>query len=153
MALADENRERFRRIAASARGIPGELGLRPYTVAILRDNWSGEHVGSGVEFESPPVPVTERGGQPPKVDFDSEDPLAKTRCTIGPITPPYGEGLTAGGTALDELVRRVAVGQASYVLVTGPAYPEGARFAVLEAHTDKALHWLLDCEHSDFQPE
>lgn len=150
MALSDANRDRFRQIAAAARGIPGQLGLRPYTVAIFVDNWGGDYIGAGgFSFESGLVPITEMGGQPPKVAFDTEDPLAKPTCTIGPVTPPYGNG----GTALDELARRVFTEQQSYVRVTGPKYPNGARFAVTQVHTDKALHWLLDCEHADFQPE
>lgn len=150
MAASDANRDRFRAVAASARGIPGILGLRPYSVAIIVDNWGGDYVGAGgAQYGSRPVPITERGGQPPTVAFTSEDPLAKTTCTIGPITPPYG----GGGTALEQLARVVGTEQAAYVLLTGPKYPKGARFAVTQVHTDKALHWLIDCEHSDFQPD
>ncbi len=151
MALSDTSRDAFRAIAASARGIPGRLGLRPYTVAIIVDTWFGDddNVGSGLsEIASPPVLITEQGGQPPKVVLESEDPLTKGKCTIGPITPPYGNN----GTALSKLVRAVFDNQAPYVLLTGPKYPNGARFAVTEVHTDKALHWTLVCEHSDFQP-
>lgn len=149
MALSDANRDRFRQIAASARGIPGQLGLRPYTVAIFVDNWGDGHVGGGgSSFESSLVPITETGGQPPKVVFESEDPLNKGNCTIGPITPPYG----VGGVALSKLERAVFEDQAAYVRLTGPRYPNGARFAVKEVRTDKALHWTLICEHSDFQP-
>jgi hypothetical protein len=150
VALSDANRDRFRQIAASARGIPGQLGLRPYTVAIIIDTWFGsdDHVGSGTSDIASPVPITEAGGQPPKVAFDSEDPLAKPTCTIGPITPPYA----GGGTALNKLVVAAFENQAPHVLLTGPGYPQGARFAVIQVRTDKALHWTLVCEHADFQP-
>lgn len=152
MATPDANRDRFRQIAASARGIPGQLGLRPYAVAIIVDTWFGpdDNVGSGTsEIATRPVPITELGGQPPKVVIEAEDPLAKATCTIGPITPPYG----AAGTPLARLAQRVFENQESYVLLTGPAYPAGARFTVLQVHTDKALHWTLVCEHADFQPD
>lgn len=150
MAIADDNRARFRAIAASARGIPGLIGLRPYSVAIVTDNWGDDHVGeNGSSFQSNRVPITEQGGQPPKVEFDDEDDLTKGICTIGPITPPY----SGGGIALATLQRRVLSGQEAYVFLTGPKYPSGARFAVREVRTAKALHWTLICEESDFQPE
>lgn len=149
MSATSARLNRYRQIAGRARAIPGLYGLRPYTVAIIVANWTGDYVGAWDEFDDRAVPIVETSGQPPKVAFDSEDPLVKGKCVIGPITPPY----PGGGTALETLVRRVLDSQESYVRITGPNYPDGANFAVTQVHTDHALHWTLDCEHSDFQPQ
>jgi hypothetical protein len=151
MAVSAARRERYRKIAARARRIPGEHGLRPYQVAIVLGTWSGSYVGSHAKFEET-TPVTEQGGQPPKVRFLSEEALAlsastgqglnKGSCTIGPITPDF----SGGGTSLSELLPAVTQKQTVHVLLTGPAYPDGAKFAVKEVKTDRALHWTLVCE-------
>lgn len=146
MALSAQRRERYRRIAARSRRIPGEHGLRPYGVAIVVGTWSGKYVGGGAKYEQL-EPIREANGQSPKVRFLSEEALAlanlnKGSCTIGPITPPY----TGGGTALSDLVPAVHQRQTVHVKLIGPAYPDGAKFAVKEVKTDRALHWLLTCE-------
>lgn len=146
MALSAQRRERYRRIAARARRIPGEHGLRPYTVAIVVGTWSGKYVGGGAKYEQLEQ-ITECSGQPPKVRFLSEEAIAlanlnKGSVTIGPITPPYA----SGGTALSDLAPAVHARQTVHVQLVGPAYPEGAKFAVKEIKTDRALHWMLTCE-------
>ncbi len=153
MATSAARRDRYRRIAARARKIPGEHGLRPYTVAIVVGFWAQDFIGRGGKVESV-EPITEQAGQPPMVRFLSEEALAlsastgngnglqKGSCTVGPITPPYA----GGGTALEELLPAVAAHQTVHVQLTGPAYPRGAKFLVKEVKTDRALHWTLVCE-------
>jgi hypothetical protein len=151
MALSAQRRDRYRRIAARARRVPGEHGLRPYSVAIVVGTWSGRYIGGGAKYEQLEH-IREANGQPPKVRFLSEEALAlaasageglqKGSCTIGPITPPFA----GGGTALSDLVPAVHERQTVHVQLTGPAYPDGAKFVVKEVKTDRALHWMLTCE-------
>jgi hypothetical protein len=146
MSLSAARRERYRRIAARARRIPGDHGLRVYTVAIVIGSWAGSYVGHGGKTETE-EPIEEEGGHPPKVTFLSEEAralsqLATGSCEIGPITPDF----TGGGTALSSLLPAVASQQTVHVKLTGPAYPTGALFAVKEVKTGKALHWTLVCE-------
>lgn len=147
MTLAED----LRPTLFEARSIAGSLGLRPYSVAIVIGAWSGTYVGRGDKTDTL-QPITEAGGQPPKVRFLNEEQLAlsastgtglgKGSCTIGPITPDF----PGGGTSLAELVPAVAAQQTVHVVLTGPAYPAGAKFLVKEVKTDRALHWLLVCE-------
>lgn len=146
MALSAQRRDRYRRIAARARKIPGEHGLRPYAVAIVVGTWAGTYVGRGGQVATL-EPITEQGGYPPKVRFLNEEQrvlagLATGSCTIGPITPDFA----TGGTALTELLPAVVAQQTVHVKLTGPAYPSGALFTVKEIKTDRALHWTLVCE-------
>jgi hypothetical protein len=151
MPLSSARRDRYRHIAARARRIPGQHGLRPYTVAIVVGAWSGSYIGRGDKTDTV-VAITEAGGQSPKVRFLNEEQLAlsastgaglgKGACTIGPITPDFA----GGGTSLAELAPAVAAQQTVHVLLTGPAYPSGAKFLVKDVKTDHALHWTLVCE-------
>jgi len=129
--------------------VPGEHGLRPYSVAIVIGTWAGAYVGRGGKFETT-EPITELGGFPPKVRFLNEEQrtlagLADGACTVGPITPDN----SSGGTAFSELVPAVAAQVEVHVRITGPAYPQGALFAVKEVKTDRALHWTLVCVPSE----
>ncbi len=136
----------LRELAYNARAIPGQLGIRPYSVAVLTGTWSGSNTGRGAET-SASVAITEAGGQPPKVrDLNSEElalsGLGKGSVRIGPITPDF----PGGGTALALLKPAVAAGQTVHVLLTGPESPTGARYLLKDIQTDRALHWTLVVE-------
>jgi hypothetical protein len=142
MTLAED----LRPLLAEARSIAGQLGLRPYAVAIIVGSWSGAYVGKGDKTELL-ANITEANGQPPKVSFVSEEALAlsastgnglqKGSCSIGPITP---------SDSLTDLIPAVTAHKTVHVKLTGPAYPNGAKFLVKEVKTDRALHWTLVCE-------
>lgn len=128
------------------RAIPGNLGLRPYSVAVLTGTWSGTNTGRGSSIGELTA-ITEGGGQNPKVRMLNSEELAlgslgKGSVTIGPITPDFA----GGGTPLSDLMPAVAAGQTVHVLLTGPEYPSGARFLIKDIQTDRALHWTLVAE-------
>lgn len=142
----------WRAIAYSVRSIPAEFGLRPYSVSIVVGSWSGNHVGDGSRNEEL-IPILENNSSNPKVRFLNEEQRALTNlgigsCTVGPITPDHG----ANGTALADLLPAVAAHETVHVVITGPAYPDGARFAVKEVKTDRAIHWTLVCEPVSLVP-
>lgn len=142
MTLADS----LKPLLYANRALPGTLGLRPYSVAILIGTWSGTYTGRGGTIDEI-VAITESGGQPPKVRQLSAEDLAlsglgKGSLRIGPITTGY----TGGGTALDDLKPAVAAGQTVHAMVTLPAYPNGAKFLIKSIDTTHALHWTMDVE-------
>jgi hypothetical protein len=133
MTLADD----LKTLLPSIRRIPGQLGIRPHTVQVVTGTWTGSYVGRGTEGTEL-ISVNE-DGQPPKVQFANDEQialgnLAKGDVTIGPITPP---------DALADLVPAVNAHQTVHVILTGPEFPNGARFRIFEVKTDRALHWIL----------
>jgi hypothetical protein len=141
----------WRAIAYSIRSLPATFGLRPYSVSVLTSTWSGDHVGDGDQFEEE-TPILENGSNP-KVRFMNEEQRALSgmpigACEIGPITPDHG----ANGTPLTSILPRVAAHETVHVLITGPAYPDGAKFLVREIKTDRALHWTMICSPVAMQP-
>jgi len=139
MTLAD----RLKPLTHRCRAIPGRLGLRPYTVAIVTGSWNGSNTGRG----APSVrsyPVTEANGQPPKVRVMSTEELALTglgkgSMKIGPMTPPFA----GGGSPLIALRAALEAGETMHVLLTGPDFPSGARFTIKSWNADHALHETL----------
>lgn len=142
MTLADD----LKPLLWTVRAIPGQLGLRPYAVKIVQSTWSGIYPGRG-EKTSSEISITESGGTNPKVRFLDEEKRALANLNhgaadIGPITPDSG----ASGTALSSLLPALADGAALHVKLIGPAYPDGALFAIKEAKTDRAMRWMLRVE-------
>ena len=128
------------------RAIPGQLGIRQYSVSILVTSWSGANTGRGTSIDEL-FPVTEANGQPPKVRQLNTEELAlgglgKGSLRIGPITP----GFAGGGNAIDRFKPELAAGQTMHVMVTGPEYPNGAKFALKSFNSDHALHFTMDVE-------
>lgn len=136
----------WRSIAYSIRSIPAQFGLRQYSVSILIGTWSEEHVGDG-DLEEQLIPILENGGTNPKVRFMNEERRALSgmeigSCEVGPITPDFG----SGGTSLANLFPVVASGETVDVIITGPQFPNGAKFSIKKVETYRALHWTLLCE-------
>lgn len=143
MSLSQDRLDRYRRIAASKRPLPGKHGLRPHTVAIITRYSFGQHTGD-IDMSSL-IPLTEQDGQPPKVRWLNGEQLAlsglaKGAIDIGPITPEFNGGGTAisafDGTPLD-------TGDVLHLLITGPTHPNGALYKVVDITSDRALHYTL----------
>lgn len=140
--LADSWRE----LAYSIRSLPAEFGLRQYSTSIVIETWSGNHVGDGSCFEKV-TPILENGGTNPKLRFMNEEQrtlagLEVGSCEVGPITPDFG----SNGTPLSDLLPSVKSHEVVYALVTGPRFPNGAKFAIKKLETDRALHWTMSLE-------
>lgn len=137
----------LRGLLHEVRAIPGrEFGLRPYTVEIVTVSPVDGSLG-GAKTESS-VTITEGGGQPPKVRWLGEDDLELHQLTagaieIGPVTPHNG----TVGTLLATLEREPDRRQKRYVRLTGPAFPNGARFAIRHIVRDNPLRYMLRVEH------
>lgn len=106
------------------RGIPGELGLRPYKVTVIVRTWTGTRPGvdASTSTDTPAVITVDIGQQHPKVrQLTDRDVIASggqytdRDFRIGPITPP-----TTGGNAGDA------------------PYPAGIRAAVFDPPTSSS---------------
>ena len=134
----------LRKLAWSVRAIPGQLGVRPHRVSILKRTWSGSHVGDGTRTDVE-TDIVEAGGQPPKVRWLSDEELAvgglnPGTVEIGPITPAFPGGGTAlsllDGSTLDE-------GEVRHLWIVGPQHPNGAAYRVKKLTADRALHYKI----------
>jgi hypothetical protein len=137
--------QRYLPVAYAKRGIAGRLGIRPHTVAIVDRAWSGDHPGDGIEAAET-TPITEGGGEPPKVRWLNDEQLALANLVgdqvamIGPVTPKH----PGGGTDLSVLTGAdLTNGEAHYVKITGPRHPDGALYRVLEVRAEKALRYMI----------
>jgi len=141
-------RDDLRAICHEVRAIPADLGVRPYTVAIVTRAWSGDEPGQGT-LTTTTTAITEANGAPPKVRSVSGEELllGTTHDTgtveVGPITPDF----PGGGTLIAALAPVVGNGQTQFHFVlTGPDYPNGANFACREYSTDHGYHYKLTLE-------
>lgn len=141
MTLADD----LKPLVWSIRAIPGNLGLRPYSVAIVNGYKQGTHTGDLTIFET--TSVTEGGGQSPRVRWLSDEEVALAGIghglvEIGPITPSHtGDGTDLGLLTAAEL----DAGDVLHVLITGPKHPDGAVYRVVKVTADRALQYRLTC--------
>lgn len=141
MTLANRLRGKLHRI----RTIPGRLGLRPYAVKIVTKTSTGLSLeDTSLTTE---VDITEANGYPPKVRQLSNEErtqwdMSRGGYAIGPITP--GDGVV--GTLLSSLMREECDREKVWVVLTGPAWPDGARFNIINTKHDRALHYMLTVE-------
>lgn len=136
----------WRSIVYSFRSLPAQFGLRQYSTSIVTGTWSGDHIGDG-DTVTTLTPILENGGTNPKLRFMNEEERTLSgmevgSCEIGPITPDFG----SNGTALSDLLPATANGETVHVIITGPKFPNGAKFEIKKIETDRALHWTLLCE-------
>jgi hypothetical protein len=139
-------RDDLRALAYSVRSIPGQLEMRPYSVAIRTGTWSGTYTGRGTGV-SVDNPITEANGQNPKVRFLNGEEIALGQLDsgaveIGPVTPSF----PGGGTDLSELLPALADGQTLHVVLTGPKFPDGALFRITDIRTDRAFHYMITAQ-------
>lgn len=137
----------------SVRGIPGDLGLRPYTVDIVVGTWSGDYTGRG-SVDTETVRLAEGNGQNPKVRTPNDEELAlgnlaRGEFVVGPVTPSNG----TIGTALADLIPSLHNGQTRHAIVTGPGHENGTMMRVREVKTDRALHYMLTLSPVEPVPE
>lgn len=144
---SESSRNRFLAIVSRARGIPGSLGLRPFTVAIRTGQWNGVNTGRGAEGVDL-FPITEANGQGPKLrQLNGEElalsGLAKGSIAIGPITPAF----PGGGTDISAFGQQLSAGETLHLVVTGPGTKaDGDLYSIKVLTTDHALHWSITAE-------
>lgn len=139
-------RDDIRALAYSVRQIPGDLGVRPYTVSVSVSTWSGATPGEGTE-DVTVTAITEANGQPPKVRWltDEERALggyADAVIEVGPITPDFPGGGTSWAVLTQSAAAAVPGTVIRYVL-TGPEFPSGANFERVGGTSDRTFNYKL----------
>jgi hypothetical protein len=145
MTLADD----LRAIAHEVRSIPGDLGIRPYTVSVVVTTSAGDEFGEGTQTPTTTA-ITEANGQPPKVRWLSGDEIAiggysNDTVEVGPITPDHPGGGNALSTIAPEPVGNNPT--VRYVL-TGPNHPSGANYRLRDVKHDRAFQYRLVLERA-----
>jgi hypothetical protein len=136
MARVLSLREALLPVIDQLRGLPGQLGLRQFTVSIIKREWTGSRVGLGFSTDTETPIRVDLGSYTPKVVMlSSRDIMASgglytdQDLKIGPITPPFtgstvdGNDITVFDPTPNESPTEI------FFLITGPGYPEeGAWF-------------------------
>jgi hypothetical protein len=138
MTLADD----LKSLAHGIRAIPGQLGIRPHSVALVESTWSGANSGDGAR-EDYSTPILE-SGQNPKVRWLSDEELAVGGLSsgvvdIGPITSDHATVRRLAALRGDELQDS----DARYLRIVGPKHPNGAKYQILELRVDRAIHYKI----------
>lgn len=136
-------RDDLRAICFNARAIPGALGLRPYTVVMVTETWSGDELGQGTPTRAETT-ILEANGQNPKVRQLNTEEVAlggygKGTWKIGPITPDF----PGGGTPRDNLLPDPPNKTLVFYELTGPAYPTGQRMTIVDVTDHRAFQYLV----------
>lgn len=110
------------------RGLPGELGARPFTsVRIRTRTWSGVRVGDGTSSDV--FVALETGGQPAGVKnlssrevYTSAGRYTDADFRVGPLTPAF----TGGGYTAEQLEPSTGARNVErHVVLIGPGEPSG----------------------------
>lgn len=126
-----------------ARGIPGSLGLRPHTVAVVISTWSGDYPGLGTKTEASTA-LVEGSNQPPKVRLLNGEELAVGQLASGTIE--VGP-ITSTDAALAALKPALTAQQTIHLRVTGPiTAASGDLYTITDIKMDRALHFLVQAK-------
>lgn len=138
------------------RGIPGQLGFRPYTSVVLRTRtWSGAEPGDGTHSDAS-LSLT-AGGQPAKVRQISarEVQASGGRYTdadfiVGPLTP---EHTAPGGGSAGYTPAQLAPGSSArnverHVVLTGPG-ETASEWLIVGDQKDRALRYTLTIRRTE----
>jgi len=138
-------RDDIRALAYELRAMAGrDFEIRPYTVSVVVKAWSGTYPGEGFET-STTTAITEADGQPPKVRFLNDEQIAlgglpRGSIKVGPITPDF----PGGGTSITTLTGNGAdAGESFYFLITGPEFPNGARYLLKATESDRTFRYTV----------
>lgn len=134
MAFTDDQLANIRAL----RGIPGQYGLHPFTVAVCREYIEGASSSGPIEDL-----FLEGDEQNPHVTWpkDEDVPFGNAPADlveVGPITP-IGTNLAL----LDELDDCVSNGEARHILITGPGMTDGRKYRILAIDRSRPLRAMI----------
>lgn len=133
------------------RGIPAQLGLRLYTVAITARTWTGARPGIGTSsdvttgikidlgiYQTKVTQITERDIIASGGLYNDQD------LRVGPITPPFA-GSTADNSAISVFDPPVGAAPVElFFLITGPNMPAGgAYFKRIGVDVSKSFRYMF----------
>lgn len=129
------------------RSIPGALGLRPHTVSILTEEWSGANTGEGTVTPTT-LTLEHAGSQNVKVRWLNSEELALSELPsgsieVGPLTPEHYNFGWPQVALLTDIKGALATGATKHLIVTGPMHPAGARYAITGFDASKAMRYMI----------
>ena len=127
----------LRKVLNNARAVPGELGLRQWSIALVTETWSGDFVGEGTRTTTTTA-LTHANQNAPKVVANSGKRLMLGVADsgiyeIGPFTPV--EGVTWANLTQSAL----ATNATAKIRMTHAESGEVKWCVIKDANTDKAL--------------
>lgn len=132
------------------RAIPGSLGLRLFTVAVVSRTWTGARPGLGASADLTTGIKVDLGLFPVKVTMitpaetiASAGLYVSQDIRVGPITPPF-TGSAADGDAITVFdPPATATGFELFFKVTGPGYPGGHWFKKISQDVTKSFRYTF----------
>lgn len=132
------------------RGIPGQLGLRLFTVSITKRLWAGADIGLGTSSDTTTGVKIDLGAFPVKIrNLSQRDAIASgglytdQDIEVGPITPPFA-GSAADGDAISVFDPPVGTYQELFFNITGPGYSvAGDWFDKISQRTDRSFRYTF----------
>ncbi len=127
------------------RAIPGDLGLRPFTITVRTRSWSGTRVGDGTSTDADAILLVH--GQAPKCRRVAYKETAAAGgkyqegdYRVGPMTPDF----PGGGVAFSTLAPTSQASTEIYYRLVGPDTPAlGTWCSAVGEEGDHPLHRYL----------
>ncbi len=134
------------------RGIPGELGMRLFTVAVMSRTWSGERPGVGQKSDKTTPVMVAHGCFNARVrSVTSKDVIASgglyttEDVKVGPVTPPFlGSASDGDAIIIFDPPGIAGSGTELFFKITGPGYSAaGDWFKKVDVDTSKPFSYFL----------
>ena len=141
------------------RGIPGQFGLRLFTVAVFVRTWTGERAGIGTSSDTTTLLTVDNGCQPPKVRALTTREVGVSGglyrdgdYEIGPLTPPYPCSLDNVTLPILDPVNPLSPIEVFWKL-TGPSFPQGTAYCEkISQLADKPFRYTIVVRATAYQP-
>lgn len=144
------------------RGIPGDLGIRLFTVSVMSRRWTGARPGPpGTSTDTTTAMMVAHGSFNARVrGLTSKDVIASAGLyttedvKVGPVTPPF-LGSDADGNALIIFDPPAVPGSGTelFFSITGPGYtPGGDWFKKIDVDTSKPFAYFLTLRKTAKRP-
>lgn len=137
------------------RGIPGELGLRPWTVSVRKRTWSGSRIGQGTKTDTNTTLVHQYEGstQPVRVQQMSRKEILASGgqykdgdYKVGPMTPAYAAQVFGPPGGYTDAVLDPApttTPTETFYIVSGAGWPAGGGYAEKIGEEIGAMHYYV----------
>jgi hypothetical protein len=148
-------------VVDAARGIPGQLGLRLFTVYVVQRTWAGGRPGVGASSDTTTNVKVDLGDYQTKVRvLTSKEVIASgglyemQDVEVGPITPPYtGSVVDNDAISVFDPAPTAGVGFELFFKVIGPGYPAtGAWFKKISQRVDLSFRYTFVLRRTGKQP-
>jgi hypothetical protein len=131
------------------RGIPGLLGLRLFTVAVVSRTWTGPRPGVGTSTDLTTGLKTDLGLYPVKVTMLTPNEVIASGglyvsqdLRVGPITPPFSGSASDGDAITVFDPPATSTGFELFFRLTGPGYPaSGGWFKKVSQDVTKSFRY------------